>query len=130
MREPSSEDRILAGFSHLMIIFGWIGTAVAAVIWVVKKDKSEFIKKSAKQAIAYQIIALSILQLVSFICGQKIGMALTLRKCVFMSQAVGAVWVIAALAILFYGVTGAIAAYQGKDFKYAVIGKFVDNILN
>ena len=129
MNEPSSEDRILAGFSHLMIIFSWYGTAIAAVIWIVKKDRSVFVKYSVKQAVAYQIAAMIILRIVAFLCGPKVGLALTLGG-PFLPQAVGVVWALVALGLLLYGVKGAFAAFQGKKFRYAVIGKFVDNILN
>lgn len=130
MYEPSSEDKILAGFSHLMIVFGWIGTAVSLVIWFVKKDKSEFVKKSVKQAIAYQIIALTILQLVSLIYGDKAGMAVSLDRCTLIPQAPGPAWAVVAVGFVLYGGKGAISAFQGKNFRYALIGKFVDNILN
>ena len=130
MSEPSSEDRILAGFSHLMIIFSWYGTAVAAVIWIVKKDRSVFVKYSVKQAVAYQIVALIILRIIAFLCGPKVGLAVALKGWPFLPQAVGAVWALVALGLFLYGVKGAFAAFQGKKFRYAVIGKFVDNILN
>ncbi len=130
MGEASSEERILAGFSHLMIIFGWVGTAIALVIWIVRKDKSDFLKKSVKQAVAYQVLALMILKAISLIFGPRISMLLQIQSFSFAPQAIGMVWAVLTLGLLFYGVMGAVASFKGKHFKYAVIGEYVDSILN
>lgn len=47
MLEASSEDKILSGFSHMRIAFGWSGIATAMAIWVVK------------QAMEYQVLSQS-----------------------------------------------------------------------
>lgn len=129
MGEISSEEKILAGFSHLMIVFGLYGTAAAIVIWIVKRDKSEFIKKSVKQAIAYQIVVLVALKLMGLFWGNSISMALTAQKTALISL-VGIVWSVAGLTLLLYGVVGAVSAFKGKSFKYVVIGDFIDKVLN
>ncbi len=127
MGEVTSEERIVAGFGHLMIVFGLMGIAVALVIWIVKKESSEFIKKSVKQAVAYQAVALTALQ---FLSGPRIGLFLTVKRNPVVSQTFNVIWILATMAIMAYGVWGAMNAFKGKKFKYALIGDFVDRILN
>lgn len=130
MGEASSEERILAGFSHLMIIFGWLGTAIALVIWIVRKDKSEFLKKSVKQAVAYQAVVLLILRAFNLAFRPRISMLLKMPTSSLALQVIGVIWAVAALGLLLYGVMGAVASFRGRHFKYAVIGDFVDSIFN
>ncbi len=130
MGEVSMEEKILAGFGHLMIIFGWYGTAAAIAIWIVKKDKSEFVKKSVKQAVAYQILAMGGLQIIGLWGRHSVGEALLWQRGTFSAQPVSVIWVFTGLALFLYGVIGAVASFKGKEFKYAFIGNFVDKILN
>lgn len=127
--EPSSEERILAGFSHLMIIFGWYGTAATFAIWLVKRNKSEFVKNSGKQAVVYQILALGILHLIGYMEGPKIAQALTARNVPRASEILGIVLVMMGLGLFLYGVAGAAASFKGKSFKYVLIGNFIDKYL-
>lgn len=130
MGEPSSEERILAGFSHLMIFFGWVGTAIALVIWIVRKDKSGFLKKSVKQAVAYQAVVQAILWAVNIVFGPRISMLLNIQEYSLASQATGMVPALVTLGLMLYGVMGAAASFKGKHFQYAIIGNYIDNILN
>ncbi len=133
MGRISNDEKMLAGFSHLMIVlvvFGWIGIAVALVIWSVKKDRSGFIKQSVKQAIAYQVTALIILQVLNLLGGHRVVLSLTHEAGNLGLQAVGLLWALAASGLLVCGVIGAVVAFRGKRFRYPVIGGFIDNILN
>lgn len=113
-----------------MIIFGFYGTAAALVIWIVKKDKSEYLKKSVKQAVAYQILALAVMRLMGLFWGQRFGAVLAAQRSSALVSVVAGFWALAGLALFLYGVIGAVAAFKGKSFKYALIGNFVDKILN
>lgn len=128
--EPSSEERILAGFSHLMIIFGWYGTAAALAIWLVKRNKSEFIKNSVKQAVVYQILALGILHVIGYMEGPRIALALTAHNVPGASEILGVVLVMTGLGLFLYGVAGAAANFKGKSFKYFLIGDLIDKFFN
>lgn len=127
--EPSSEERILAGFSHLMIIFFWYGTATAFAIWLVKRDKSEFIKQSVKQAVVYQILALGIVHGVDYLAGPKMTQALSVHNIPLTPHILGMLSVLIVSGIFLYGVFGAAANFRGKKFKYALIGNLVDKYL-
>lgn len=127
--EPTSEERILAGFSHLMIIFGWYGTAAAFAIWLVKRDKSEFIKNSVKQAVVYQILALGVLHGIGYLERPSIISALAAYNVVLTSEILGTFFVLVGLGLFLYGVAGAAANFRGKKFKYALIGSLVDKYL-
>jgi len=128
MDRITSEDRILAGFCHLMIMFGWIGTALALAIWTVRKDKSGFVKRNAAQAVSYQLVALTVLWLISLLFVPRISIFLKVPVYSFTGPALGTVLVIADLGFSLYGIFGAVAAFKGKEFKYALTGEFVGRI--
>ena len=51
--ESSKDDRLFAMLAHISAIFtGFIGPLV---IWLIKKDESEFISDQAKEALNFQI---------------------------------------------------------------------------
>lgn len=127
--EPTSEERILAGFCHLMIIFGWYGTAAAFVIWFVKRHKSEFITQSAKQAVIYQIMVLGVMGGFNFLW-QNLFQGLSIPTVPLTAEMLGIVPVMIVLVLFLYGVAGATANFRGKTFKYALIGNLIDKYLN
>lgn len=127
--EPTSEERILAGFSHLMILVGWYGPAISLAIWLVRRNKSDFIKQNVKQAMVYQILTSAVLNGISYMEGQKIAADLSARNVPVTPQIIGIVWVMVVLGLLLYGVSGAAANFRGKNFKYALIGNLIDRYL-
>ena len=53
---PSTDDRNLAMIAHLLgIVSGFIG---ALIIWLIKKDQSEFVSDQGKEALNFQITML------------------------------------------------------------------------
>ena len=53
MEQITSEEKNIAMMSHLLCLF--FGVVPALLIWLLKKDESEFINKSAKEALNFQI---------------------------------------------------------------------------
>lgn len=98
---PSSDDKNIAMLAHLLGIFtGFVG---ALVIWLVKKDSSNFIDDQAKEALNFQItvtIGLCASWVLAFIL---IGILL-----------VPAI----VLANLIFCILAAIAASKGQLYRY------------
>ncbi|MDT3700754.1 MAG: DUF4870 domain-containing protein [Thermincola sp.] len=124
--EPTSEERILAGFSHLMIIFGWYGTAAAFAIWLARRGKSEFIRNSVMQALVYQIPALSLMSGISYLGRPAIIKILSAYNALLTPENLGAVSVLVGSSLFLYGVVGAAATFRGRKFKYVLLGNLVD----
>ena len=132
------DERIFTGLSHLSIIVPWWGIIAAIVIWATQKDKSELVRFQALQAVCYHILRIA-LQFVLFLAF-PISLFCILLVLVFihggrepneppMAMIIPFGILIFAfmmdVALLLYGVYGAYRAYQGADFRYALVGRRV-----
>lgn len=52
---PTSEERLLAVLSHLLAIVPGVGIFGPLVIWLLKKDESEFVAANAKESLNFQL---------------------------------------------------------------------------
>jgi len=52
---PNSDERIMAILSHILAIVPGIGILGPLVIYLVKKDESEFVAANAKESLNFQI---------------------------------------------------------------------------
>ncbi len=133
-----SEDKILAGISHLGIFLNVVGFVGVLIIYLVKKEASHFVRDHAKQALGYQVIILIISWMITLIFmggaigGIVSGTIFNLPQIMpgFMGSMIifGIIRGGLSLLIFGYAVYAAIQALQGKGFKYVVIGEFVDRI--
>ncbi len=126
--ERNSEDKILAGISHLGIVTGWVGLVIALVIYLIRKDQSSFVKRCAKQAMGYQICTLVIMQVLILIFGGSVVLGIISSKLVTMST-LGFLFVKTVnLGLCALGIWGAIKTFLGEYFRYPVIGGFIDQL--
>jgi uncharacterized Tic20 family protein len=135
----SQETRLLAALSHVSVFFSYIGVLVPIVIYLTQKKKSSYIGFQSLQALIWQFAAFAFNMLAS-VCmvgaifipiflavssqnerllelsngGIFIGIIVSVFLMVFIN-----------LAFIVYGIIGAVLTYQGKDFRYAVIGKSI-----
>lgn len=134
----SQEERLLAALSHASIVFQMIGIVVPIVVWATQKKKSAYASFQALQAAVWQGIALAFGMIVpvcmtgvilvpifmiigsqqdsSTLAGASFGWT------IFATMAVSLVLVLANAIFWIYGIVGAVMAYQGEDFRYAIIG--------
>jgi len=104
---PSSDEKTMALIAHLLGIFTCIIGPL--VIFLIKKDQSEFVRLSALQALYWQIgvfVAAIVLGVVT-ICIGGIGVS------------------ICSIAALVYGIVAVIRTNEGKLYSYPLTGKFV-----
>ncbi|ACB85163.1 DUF4870 domain-containing protein [Natranaerobius thermophilus] len=134
-----NENNLIAGLIHLTIFLNIIGLFIASIIFVFKKEDSHFIAHHAKQAIGYQVIILligAIMGVSLFIFGGIFGgivgfgsiipnSLLGLMTPIFFF---GIFSTIIAIIIHGYAIFACIAAFQGKWFKYIVIGNIVNRL--
>ena len=138
---PSQNDKIMAALAHISAILPFMGVIAPIIIWVTQKDKSEYVAFQALQAVAYQLL---------MILAWFIGMGCYMLSFFTMFLGIpfagsngsdidpsipplfalgfvipfiifGAIFFGGALFIL-YGLMGAIQVFQGKDFRYIIIG--------
>jgi uncharacterized protein len=141
---PTQDERVMAGLAHITSLVPFWGVVAPIVIWATQKDKSPYVAFQALQAVVLQL---------TMIIGYFIGMFIYLFFFLitfipliassgsndapspvfflgflipffvfFLIFLVGFVFVI-------YGIIGAIMAFQGKPFRYIIIGNLVERFL-
>jgi uncharacterized Tic20 family protein len=118
--EVSSEERTWAMFAHLGTMIGSaipLGNILAPlVIWLMHKDKSEFVGKHARESLAFQVgVMVASLALIFFVM-------MTMGRGIIL-----AVLAILALVIanLLYMIVGTVRANEGKIWEYPITTRFV-----
>ncbi|MEW6622390.1 MAG: DUF4870 domain-containing protein [Bacillota bacterium] len=123
----NSENKILAGLSHLGIFFGFLGIIAVLVIYIIQREKSRFVAHHAKQALGYQLIIALFKQLVGLAGFSFIGFTSGFMRGMYLWQGLS-IWGLFSLVILIYAVVASIKAFSGESFKYVLIGDFIDRI--
>jgi uncharacterized Tic20 family protein len=137
------EERTLAALAHGSILLGVFtngigGIAVALIVWLAQREKSAYAAGQAMQALVYQI-AITVLTWLLWCCWGAAWVALLVPPIVANPNAYetapppgiwfGLILMIVPLGIMglttLYGLWGAVRAWAGHDFKYAVIGRWL-----
>jgi uncharacterized protein len=144
--EPAQNDKIMAALAHISALLPLMGVIAPIVIWATQKDKSEFVAFQALQAIAYQLLMilawfigmgcymLSFFSTFLTIPFAGNGMEGGPGSIFFMFgflipfMIFGLIFLGGAIFII-YGVVGAIMTFQGKHFRYAILGKRLESYL-
>ena len=126
---PTQNERVWAALSHLSILIPRLGFIdlsfiVPFIIWVSQKDKSQYIAFQSFQAFTYQLCrsAASLISYGCFIFSVFIFNAGALLPIGNATSVIG-------FAFIAYGIVGAIMAFQGKPFRYWIIGTQVEQIM-
>jgi uncharacterized Tic20 family protein len=138
---PSQDERILAALAHAGIILPLMGILAPIFIWVTQKDKSRFVAFQSLQALAYHLL---------LFLGYILGIAcyffsffLTFGGLFFASSsqdpvnglfglfslapfAAMGIFFCAGFLYVIYGLVGAALALSGKDFRYLLLGDFLE----
>ena len=127
-RPITNDDRLMAALAHasmwLNLITGFLGLAVSAGIWLVYRNRQRWVAGQALQATFLQIVMILAIG-VSVVCfGLGTGLWWTLVGLLFFPLA--CVAGLAAVALFFYSLYGALQVYTGRDFRYPVVGIVVD----
>jgi uncharacterized Tic20 family protein len=139
------DEKTLAGLAHGSILLGLLtsgmgGIIAALVIWIVQKEKSAYVAAQALQALVFQAITF-LLTMIAWCCWGVLYMALIFVPLIsnpgaYESTPPAGLWVGLALMIvpfgiwgltILYGLYGAVRCLGGHDFKYAVIGNWLDS---
>jgi uncharacterized Tic20 family protein len=140
----TQDEKTLAGLAHGSILLGiftnGVGGIVAAlVIWATQKEKSPYVAFHALQALVYQAVTF-IVTMLAWCCWGALYTAMILVPLIsnpdaYQSAPPAGLWLglflivfpfgIWGLTIL-YGLWGAVRCFGGHDFRYAVIGRWID----
>jgi len=130
----------MAALAHVSAMLPFMGVIAPIVIWATQKDKSEYVAFQALQAVTYQLLMILAwfvgmgCYMLSFFTtfftiplagsgGEADPSAAPLFMLgVFIPFVVfGAIFIGGAIFMI-YGLFGAIQVFQGKDFRYIIIG--------
>jgi hypothetical protein len=143
---PTPDERVMAALSHVSILLPLMGVIAPIVIWVTQKEKSRYVAFQSLQALIYQLsmIIAWFLGMGCYMCS-FFGMIIPLTvsesssnlganegllivATMFPFFVMGALFLFG-FAFIIYGVVGAIMAFQGKPFRYVIIGKRVERFM-
>lgn len=150
-RTISQDDQVMAALAHGAAILPFWGMIGAIIIWATQKDKSPFVRFQALQALAYQVLPIlgGVLFFVCYFCSFG-GFFLTIPLAALAEEGLAggeAAAIIAALvttglpfiifavatlvwlAWLIYAIVGAVQVFQGRDFRYVVVGPWLERTL-
>jgi uncharacterized Tic20 family protein len=116
--EITSDEKTWAILAHVSILLGAItvgllGPVAAFVIWLVKKDESDYVAKQALQSLIYQIVV----GVLSWIMWIAIGILIM----VGIGCCLAPLGILVDLAVIGYGCYAAYVCSLGQEFKYPII---------
>ncbi|KAA3659442.1 MAG: DUF4870 domain-containing protein [Chloroflexi bacterium] len=140
LKETNSDDRIMSAIAHGAILLPMWGTIAAIIIWVTQKEKSEFVRQQAMQAIAWQVsqIVIMFFGMACYMCSflTMIPFAETMETSssgfpFFLIIPFGSMgfMMVSMLAFIVVGIVAAVRTLQGRPFTYPLIGRRIENYL-
>ncbi len=138
----TKDERVNAALAHASIFLGFfsrgvLGIVLAFLIWITQRGKSQFAARHAAQATVYQLIGLVVAIVlwvgwgVTFMGSIFVPVLLNPRNpepmmpyTMIPAFALMLVPLAAMLGWFIYGVYAAWQVWHGKDFSYAVIGRW------
>jgi uncharacterized protein len=134
---PSQNDKIMAALAHISAVLPFMGVIAPIVIWATQKDKSEYVAFQAIQAVAYQLVMIlawfigmgcymlsfftTFLSMTHITGTDQVGRSAFPLFFLIPLFIIGAIFVGGAIFVI-YGIIGAVNAFQGKNFRYIIIG--------
>ena len=141
---PSKDETVLAGLAHGSILLGLFtsgvgGIVAALVIWVTQKEKSPYVAAQALQAMVYQAVTF-VIMMIGWCCWLALYMALIFVPLIsdpvaFEAAPPAGLWWGLALMIvplgiwgliILYGLFGAVRCFLGHEFRYVIIGRWLE----
>jgi uncharacterized Tic20 family protein len=120
--EITSDEKTWAILAHVSILLGAItvgllGPVAAFVIWLVKKEESDYVAKQAMQSLIYQIVV-TVLSWIMWI-------AIVVMSALVIGICCIPVGLLVDLAAIGYGCYAAYVCSLGQEFKYPIIWEMI-----
>ena len=140
---PTQDERVMAALSHISALLPMVGVIAPIVIWITQKDKSKYVAFQALQALAYQLtmilawfIGMGCYMLsffgtfftIPFSDSSQSASPLFALGFIIPFLVFGGIF-IGGFFFVIYGIVGAVMAFQGKPFRYIIIGNRVERFM-
>ncbi len=134
----TTENRLLAAITHAAIITQGLGLLAGVIVYVTQREKSRWTAFQALQAAVYQLIALLVTIGLWIIWGVVYALSLIPMMTqprlyqnapppvFFVSLGGMVIPLLFMLIAALYGLWGALQTWQGKDFRYVLIGPWLE----
>ena len=135
----STENRLLAALAHGSVVTQGLGILVGVVVYITQREKSRYAAFQGLQAAVYQLVNLIIVIGMWVVWGFFYGLSiLSLIKleetnpdaappAIFWIAMISSVIPLIYMVLVgLYGLWGALRTWQGKDFKYLIIGSWLE----
>ena len=139
MKIQNTENRLLAALAHGSVVTQGIGILVGVMVFITQRDKSREAAFQGLQAAVYQLVNLIIAIVMWVIWGIFYGLSmipLFIQADANPDAAPPAIFWIAMLTMIIpllymalvgvYGLWGALRTWQGQDFRYPLIGGWLE----
>jgi hypothetical protein len=120
--ELSSDDKTWAALAHATILLavlsaGPLGPIAAFAIWLLKQDKSPYVRRQAMQSLVFQMVVI----VISWVMWLAIG----LLSVVLVGLCCIPFGLLATLFPVLYGCYAAYECSQGREFSYWLVGDLI-----
>ncbi len=113
--EPTNDERSFATFAHLGALAGCVipmgSIILPLVIWLVKREESEYVDKQAKEALNFQISMAIMFIVAGLLCFILIGIPILIGLFVFD---------------IVVSIIAAIRANEGRYYQYPINFRFIN----
>ena len=118
----TSDDKTWAALAHATILLsvlsaGVFGPIAAFVIWLLKQDKSPYVRRQAMQSLVYQLVVI-VLSWMMWLAIGLLSIAIVGLCCIPFG-------LIATLLPVLYSCYAAYECSQGRDFSYWLVGDLI-----
>ena len=129
------EHRLLGALAHGSIIAQGIGILVGVLVYITQRDKSRYAAFQALQAAVYQLINLIVIMGLWVLWGLFYGLSMiplfnnpdTDPPAIFLISLAGMIIPLGYMVLAgLYGLWGALRTWQGGDFRYPLIGTWLE----
>lgn len=122
--QPSQSERLLSAFAHVSILIPHIGFIVPSLIWIIQvnqKNKSQYLAFQSLQAMIFQVSIIIFGFIIYVATISSINVIHTLFP-IFIAS-------IIKFILIVYGIIGAVITFQGKNFRYWMIGNQTERFM-
>ncbi len=130
------EARLLAALAHGSVVVQGIGLIVGIVVYVNQREKSCYAAFQALQAAVFQLIGMIVIVGLWLVWGVFYGLSIiplvnmgetdVLPPIFWISMVSMVIPFLAMIIVAAYGLWGAIRTWQGHDFRYLILGSWLE----
>lgn len=117
-----SDDRTWAALAHATVLLsvlsgGLLGPIAAFLIWLLKQDKSPYVRRQAMQSLVFQLVVI--------VLSWVMWLAIALLSVVLVGLCCIPIGLVATLLPVLYGCFAAYECSQGREFSYWLVGDLI-----